>query len=69
MPPKFPATKDRTKTPNKSSPRFTRAVAPLSAKTKVPARSSAEFITCQPKEKRIALYASGWSSKDGISRY
>src|SRR5690348_158526 len=40
IPPKFPATNDTTRTPNRSSRRLTPAVAPLSAKTKVPARSS-----------------------------
>src|SRR5262249_44975408 len=40
MPPKFPATNDRTRTPNRSSRRLTPAMAPLSAKTKVPSRSS-----------------------------
>src|SRR6185312_623213 len=39
MPPKFPATKERTRTPKRSSRRFTPAVAPLIAKTKVPMRS------------------------------
>src|SRR5215471_4615652 len=40
MPPEFPAAKDKTMTPNKSSPRLVPANAPLSAKTKVPTRSS-----------------------------
>src|SRR4051812_7014903 len=40
MPPKFPATNERTRTPNRSSRRLTPAVPPLSAKTKVPRRSS-----------------------------
>src|SRR5260370_19106181 len=40
MPPEFAAANDRTRTPNKSSSRLTPANAPLSAKTKVPVRSS-----------------------------
>src|SRR5690349_19540568 len=40
MPPVFAATKDSTRTPNTSSRCFTPAIAPLRAKTKVPARSS-----------------------------
>ena len=40
IPPKFPATNARTRTPNKSSRRLSAAPAPLSAKTKVPRRSS-----------------------------
>src|SRR5262249_48214841 len=40
IPPVFAATKDSTKTPNTSSLRLTPAIAPLSAKTKVPARSN-----------------------------
>src|SRR6476620_10722794 len=41
IPPELPAAKDKTKTPNKSSLCLTPAVAPLSAKTKVPPRSKA----------------------------
>lgn len=41
MPPEFAAANDRTRTPNRSSSRLTPAKAPLSAKTKVPTRSSA----------------------------
>src|SRR5450759_4871667 len=40
MPPEFAAANDNTRTPNKSSSRLTPANAPLSAKTKVPVRSS-----------------------------
>src|SRR5689334_20477620 len=40
IPPKFAATNDSTRTPNRSSRRLNPAAAPLSAKTKVPHRSS-----------------------------
>src|SRR5271165_7441603 len=39
IPPKFPATKDRTRMPKMSSRRLTAATAPLIAKTKVPPKS------------------------------
>jgi hypothetical protein len=39
MPPEFPAAKHSTNTPKKSSLCWTAFVAPLSAKTNVPARS------------------------------
>ena len=39
IPPKFPATKDRTRMPKMSRRRLTAARAPLIAKTKVPPRS------------------------------
>src|SRR5690349_1122010 len=41
MPPAFPAAKESTMMPKKSSRRRTPAPAPLSAKTNVPSRSSA----------------------------
>src|SRR5512146_2655604 len=40
IPPELPAANDKTKTPNKSSLCLTPAVAPLSANTKVPAKSN-----------------------------
>src|SRR5436190_11925714 len=40
IPPVFAATKERTRTPNRSSFRFTPAMAPLSPNTNVPAKSS-----------------------------
>ena len=57
-PTEFPATKERTRMPNRSSRRVTPAVAPLIAKTKVPTRSStsrsdiAGFFS-QPGEQEI----------------
>ena len=39
IPPKFPATKDRTRMPKMSRRRLTAATAPLIAKTKVPPKS------------------------------
>src|SRR5262249_15024710 len=41
IPPELPAAKDNTRTPKRSSLCLTPAVAPLSAKTKVPPRSKA----------------------------
>src|SRR4051812_22836912 len=46
MPPVLAAAKDSTSTPKRSSLRLTPAIAPLSAKTKVPARSSANWSDC-----------------------
>src|SRR5437773_2306796 len=46
IPPVFAAAKDSTSTPKRSSLRFTPAIAPLSAKTNVPARSSTNWSHC-----------------------
>src|SRR4051794_25443275 len=46
IPPVFAAAKDSTSTPNRSSWRLTPAIPPLSAKTNVPARSSATWKAC-----------------------
>src|SRR5579862_1592518 len=57
IPPELPAANDNTRTPNKSSLCLTPAVAPLSAKTKVPPRSKAtsSVLTtiCSLKTKRL----------------
>src|SRR5690349_5845967 len=60
IPPEFPAAKDNTRTPNRSSLFLTAAVAPLSANTKVPPRSKAtsrELITICSLTTIRGLYA------------
>src|SRR4051812_32038875 len=46
IPPVLAAAKDSTSTPKRSSLRFTPAMAPLSANTKVPARSRTNWSDC-----------------------
>src|SRR5215472_8593755 len=70
MPPTLPTTNDSTSTPKRSSRRLTPAVAPLSANTKVPRRSSTNksvVIAVAVPSGRITIYTS-WASIGNVYR-